>query len=184
MYDEDLDNLDDWLRRLKVEYEIFFNGHRKKPPDDLKLRLEKLIKRLSEVQDMSYAQRFRYNTLITRFYVFRDRWRRTLASRERSDELAGQVPLTAKSEPPATLPLCVSIADPVAEAGKVRQLYDALLGAGKDRAKAAAGFSYPQFAVYIAKKTQNIKDKCGCAKVQFTIVLEDDAIRFVASAEN
>ncbi len=184
MYDEDLDNLDDWLRRLKVEYEVFFNGHRKKPPDDLKLRVEKLIKRLAEVQDMSYAERFRYNTLITRFYVFRDKWRRTLAARERSGELADEVPAAAKLAPSTTLPISVSIEDPEAEELKVRQLYEALLGAGKKRAKAPAIISYPQFVHYIAKKTPSIKKECGCAKVQFTIALEEDAIRFVASAAN
>jgi hypothetical protein len=59
MYDEDLTHLEDWLRRLKVEFDIFFNGHRKKPPDDLKLKLERLLKKLGEAGDMSFQERFR-----------------------------------------------------------------------------------------------------------------------------
>src|SRR5213593_544172 len=82
MYEEDLTNLEDWIRRLKVEYTVFFNGHRKRPPEDLKLRVEKLVKKLSEAGSMAYSERFRYNTLVTRFYVLRDLWRRTLMSRE------------------------------------------------------------------------------------------------------
>ncbi len=182
MYDEDLDNLDEWLRRLKVEYEVFFNGHRKKPPEDLKMRVEKLIKRLSEVQNMSYAERFRYNTLITRFYVFRDKWRRTLASRELSGELTDQS--QAKSMPRAAFPVCVSIADPEAEDEKVRSLYQALVSTGREQAKETATVPYSQFAKYIANKMQTIKNKYGCTKVRFLITIEEEAIRFIASAEN
>ena len=58
MYDEDLTNLEEWIRRLKIDYEIFFNGNRKKPPDDLRLRVERLVKRLAESTDMSFSQRF------------------------------------------------------------------------------------------------------------------------------
>lgn len=86
MYDDELNYLEDGLRRLKVEYDVFFNGHRKKPPDDLRMRVEKIVKKLSECPDMSFQQRFRYNTLIARFYIFRDLWRRTQQDREQSDD--------------------------------------------------------------------------------------------------
>ena len=86
MYDDDLENLDESLRRLKVEYHIYFTGNRKKPPDDIKMRVERLIKKLSECSDLSVTQRFRFNTLITRFYVYRDLWRRTLVEREMGAE--------------------------------------------------------------------------------------------------
>src|SRR6266496_6474524 len=82
LYEEELTSLDDGIRRLKVEYTIFFNGHRKKPPEDLKIRVERIVKKLSEAGDMTYNERFRYNTLVTRFYVLRDLWRRTMMQRE------------------------------------------------------------------------------------------------------
>src|SRR5512136_2219888 len=81
MYEEDLLELEDGIRKLKVEYDIFFNGNRKKPPDDLRFRVEKLIRRLSE-SSMAFQERFRYNTLVARFYVYRDLWRRSQGERE------------------------------------------------------------------------------------------------------
>lgn len=182
MYDEDLTNLDEWLRRLKVEYDIFFSGHRKKPPDDLRSRVEKLVKRLSEVQNMSFSERFRYNTLVTRFYVFRDRWRRTLLSRELGAEARSEIPAAAKDSIPATPMLRISIADPEAEDGKVRELYDALVSVREKHANASA-ISFQQFASYIARQTQSIRGKYGCSSVLFTIAQEEDAIRFTATAE-
>jgi len=184
VYDDDLTNLDEWIRRLKVEFEIFFNGHRKKPPDDLRSRVEKLIKRLSEVQNMSYSERFRYNTLVTRFYVFRDLWRRTLMSRELGSEARSEIPAAAEAATPATPRMRISISDPEAEDGKVRELYDALVSIREKHAGEAPTLSFQQFASYIARQTQSIRGKYGCSSVLFTIALEEDAIRFTAAAEN
>jgi hypothetical protein len=183
VYEDDLTNRDEWLRRLKVEYTIYFNGHRKKPPDDLKLRVEKLVKKLSEVQNMSFGERFRYNTLVTRFYVLRDLWRRTILSRELSGAAAEESSGKGSPSPSPSDQVRVSIADPEADEGKVRELYQALLSARKLNAAETAPVSYPQFVKYIAKQTRDIKAKSGCARVLFTIAVEEDAIRFLATAE-
>ena len=79
------------LRRLKIEYHIFLSGNRKKPPDDLRIRVERLVKKLSESSDMSFSQRFRFSTLVTRYYVYKDLWRREVQNRE--------MDLTGRSEP-------------------------------------------------------------------------------------
>ena len=186
MYDEDLQNLEEWLRRLKVEYHIFFNGNRKKPPDDVRMRVEKLIKKLSECSDLSVTQRFRFSTLVTRFYVYRDLWRRTLVEREMGSEPKAEAAAEKLNSllPPETPvePIRVSLSDPKAEEDKIRQLYDALL-----RIKRADGqnssVSYNQFAKYVTAQTQAIQKKHGCSRVAFTVALEEDAIRFTAAAE-
>ncbi len=187
MYDEDLNNLEEWLRRLKVEYHIFFNGNRKKPPDDLRIRVERLIKKLSECSDMSPAQRFRFNTLITRFYVYRDLWRRTMQSREVSEETkvkaaarSNDVLLTAESAVPKVR---ILISDPKADEQKIQNLYDALLRIKGTETKEAP-LSYQQFAKYIAAQTRSICERHNCSAVAFTIALEENAIRFTATAEN
>ncbi len=179
MYEEDLTNLDEWLRRLKVEYTIYFNGHRKKPPEDLKARVEKSVKRLSEVQNMSYSERFRYNTLITRFYVLRDLWRRTIMQRE----LGGTGEEPAASLKSASSIVRVSIMDPITEEAKVRELYDVLISAEEKHGKERAPISYPRFAGYIMRQIRRIRDKQGCASVVFTVAIDEDAIRFTAVAD-
>jgi hypothetical protein len=193
VYDDDLTSLEDGLRRLKIEYHIFFSGNRKKPPDELRMRIETLVKRLSECADMSYSQRFRFSTLVTRFYVYRDLWRRT--TQEREMDLAGRDAAVLKSTTdaradttpkPAKLPqeaIRISISDPKAEETKVRQLYDALIRI-KGKESQQAPISYQQFAKYIATQTLGIQKKHGCAKVSFTISLDQDSIKFTAAAEN
>lgn len=190
MYDEDLTNLDEWIRRLKVEYDVFFNGNRRKPPDDLRGRVEKLVKKLSEVTDMNFSQRFRYTTLITRFYVLRDKWRRTQQSRESAGGISDVPRPRAPIPYPKTQAVIdqgkaeISICDPMADADKVRQLYDELLRLRHDHAKKPPDVSYEQFSEYIASQTRSIKKKCKCASVTFRIALEEKSIKFTAKADN
>jgi hypothetical protein len=185
MYDEDLTNLDEWIRRLKIEYHIFFTGNRKKPPDDLRIRVERLVKRLSERSDMSFSDRFRFNTLITRYYVYRDLWRRTLLSKEMGAEPKENPQI--KASPPAAKPpaetVRISISDPKSEEEKIRLLYNSLLRI-RGTESGETPISYAQFAKYIASQTRGIREKYKCPAVAFTIALEEDAIRFKAAADN
>jgi hypothetical protein len=186
VYDDDLNNLEDWMRRLKVEYDIYFNGHRKKPPDDLRMRVEKVVKKLSECADMTFQQRFRYNTLIARFYIFRDLWRRTQQDREQSDDDRQEKlrPAPPVDPGPDDGKIHVSLADPLKEEEKVRQLYEALVRMRGMHANETQRLPFTQFATYITDKTRTIRDKFGCPAVRFTIALEDDTLKFTAKAEN
>jgi hypothetical protein len=184
MYDEDLTDLDDGLRRLKVEYHIFFSGNRNKPPDDLRFRVEKLVKKLSECHKMSFSQRFRYNTLVTRYHVYKDLWRRMQQNHELGTDVKniGSGSTSTRQSPTATS-IRIAVSDPKAEDNKVRELYDALLQL-KGADSQPIQLSYPQFAAYISAQTRSIREKYGCSAVAFTIALEEDAIRFTAVAEN
>ena len=184
MYEDELSSLDDGIRRLKVEYTIFFNGHRKKPPEDLKMRVERIVKKLSEAGDMTYNERFRYNTLVTRFYVLRDLWRRMMMQRELGetarDKAAAGEALPTKAAP--KLEVHITLSNPDREEDKVRKLYEGLVDMSTKGAKQPP-ISYPQFVKYIATQTKNIQQKFGCSAVVFNVALERDAIKFTARAD-
>ena len=63
-------------------YVVFFNGASKRPPYDTKGRVETLLKRLGDDRTLTFAQRYRYNSLAARYNAFRDLWRRTMQGRE------------------------------------------------------------------------------------------------------
>ena len=46
--DEQLTRLEDDIRRLRIEFDIFFNGGAKRPPYETKGRVETLLKRLGD----------------------------------------------------------------------------------------------------------------------------------------
>src|SRR5689334_13528067 len=80
--DEEISILEDSLRRLKIEFDIYFNGGSKRPPNDLQWRVETTVKRLSDSSKLTFAQRFRYNAIAQRYSVLSDLWRQRVKSRE------------------------------------------------------------------------------------------------------
>jgi hypothetical protein len=80
--DEELNLLDQQLRRLKIEYEIFFNNPAKRPPTDVEWKVLSLIRKFSDGTRMSFSQRFRYNEMAQRYAVQAELWRKKMRIRE------------------------------------------------------------------------------------------------------
>ena len=83
--DQQLSRMEDDIRKLKIDFDIFFNGSSKRPPLESRARLESYIKRVADSRNLNYAQRYYFNTLVSRFTSYRELWRRTLKAK--GDEL-------------------------------------------------------------------------------------------------
>jgi hypothetical protein len=94
--DDQLTRLEDDIRRLKIEFDIYFNGASKRPPYDTKGRVETILKRLGDDRTLTFAERYRYNTLMARYNAFRDLWRRTMQGREEGKDPLSVARATAK----------------------------------------------------------------------------------------
>ena len=79
--DKQISRLEDDIRKLKIDFDIYFNGATKRPPLEARARLESMIKRVSDNRALSYAQRYQLNSLISRFTSYRELWRRSLKAR-------------------------------------------------------------------------------------------------------
>ncbi|MGH9495481.1 MAG: MXAN_5187 C-terminal domain-containing protein [Candidatus Sulfotelmatobacter sp.] len=81
--DEELGQIERDIRTLKIEYEQFFGGGRKRPPADTQWRAESLIRRYNErAGELSYAQRFRFNNLAQTYAKYQDMWRKKVLQKE------------------------------------------------------------------------------------------------------
>src|SRR5215211_5595075 len=125
--EEQLVRLEEDIRRLKVEFDIYFNGAAKRPPYDTKGRVDTLIKRLADERTLSFAQRYHYNSLAARYTSFMQLWRRTMQDRE---EGRGPSRRPAAAQPePTPAPTTFVCADARSDIKTVRGLYDALVEA-------------------------------------------------------
>ncbi|HTK38023.1 MAG TPA: hypothetical protein VL325_05980 [Pyrinomonadaceae bacterium] len=79
--DQMLGRLEDDIRKLKIDFDIYFNGSSKRPPLEAKARLDAQMKRLSDNRKLTFAQRYLLNTLVARFTSYRELWRRTLKAK-------------------------------------------------------------------------------------------------------
>ena len=81
--DEELGQIERDVRTLKIEFEQYFGGGRKRPPTDTQWRVESLIRRYNErVGELSYGQRFRFNNLAQTYAKYQEMWRKKLVQKE------------------------------------------------------------------------------------------------------
>lgn len=79
--DQEITRLEDAIRKLKIDFDIFFAGAVKRPPLEARARLEAAIKRISDNRGLTYSQRYHLNALVARFTSYRELWRRTMRAR-------------------------------------------------------------------------------------------------------
>lgn len=183
--DEQLTRLEEDLRKLKIEFDIFFNGATKRPPYDTKNRVETVFKRLSDDRTLTYAQRFRYNTLMARFTAFRELWRRTMQGREEGRDAASQARAAqhAEGHNESKFRSTVVCDDAHTDIATVRELYDALVEAKRRCNEPVDDLSFPRFHHLIASKTDNLKERLNCERVRFSVDVEGGRVNFKAKAD-
>jgi hypothetical protein len=188
--DEQLARLEEDIRRLKVEFDIYFNGGAKRPPYDTKSRVETMIKRLADERSLSFAQRYLYNTLVARHTSFRELWRRTMQGREEGRDAAASARNAAARAEAARLgdtaaqPSTFICADARNDVPTVKQLYDSLVEAKKQCGEPVEEMSFPRFHRLIASKTDALKERLGCERVRFSVEVQDGRVSFKAKADN
>ena len=183
--DEQLTRLEDDIRRLRIEFDIFFNGGAKRPPYDTKGRVETLLKRLGDDRSLTYAQRYRYNSLAARYDAFRDLWRRTMQGREEGRDAvsAHRASVHQEASAPEVKPVSFVCADAHRDVEVVKHLFDSLIEAKRLCGEATEDLSFPKFHRLIASKADGLKEKLGCDRVRFSVAVEDGHVSFKARAE-
>jgi hypothetical protein len=180
--DEQLNRLEDEIRKLKIEFDIFFNGGAAKPPFDTKYRVEALVKRLYDARGMSFGQRFRYNSLVARFNVYKELWRRNIKEREEGGAREREAVLVGTAESRTPEPATVRCCDPEAEPDKVRELYDRLVLAKRFCGERVDDVPFPRFEQMIGAQVRQIKTKLNCEAIDFTVEVADGTVKFKARA--
>jgi hypothetical protein len=186
--DEQLTRLEEDMRRLKIEYDIYFNGASKRPPYDTKSRVETMIKRLGDDRTLTFAQRYHYNSLTARYNAFRELWRRTMQGREEGRDAATAARAAASmrnaaSERHPQDQSTFVCTDAHRDVQTVKEIYEALIEAKRKCGEPVDDLSFPRFHRLIASKTDNLKEHLGCEGVRFSIDVEDGHVNFKAKAD-
>jgi len=209
--DEELTHLESQLRRLKIEYEVYFSNPTKKPPTDVEWKVLSLLRKFSDGGRLTFSQRFRYNEMAQRYAIYSDLWRKKGRIREEGyrrpqDALLsvqgvrpvegvepetrpvyglGQAGTAAAVAPAARAqerPLTVQCSDPAAERDQVEKLYVALTEAKKKSGEAVAG-NLDSFASFVQKKTAQIRQENNCLAVEYSVEMQDGQVKLKARAK-
>lgn len=198
--DEELNSLDEAMRRLKVEYDVFFGGGSKKPPADTDWRVQSLLKKFSDTQKLTFAQRFRYNSIAQRYAIFTEVWRQKMRIKEEGyrrpgEELLSVQGIRTEQEREAARALkgrrqaaahgdfVVNCADVEREPEKVRGLFEAMLEAKRRAGEATPAGRFEGFFAFIKLKTEQIQRDFRCRHVEYRVELRDGKVRLKARAK-
>ena len=194
--DEELNLLESHLRRLKIEYEVFFNNPQKKAPSDLEWKVLTLLRKFSDGSRLSFSQRYRFNELAQRYAIYSDLWRKKARIREEGyrrpqDALLSIQGLRPEEHEPEhkvygvkhheNQAFTVQCSDVTAEADKIEKLYGALTEAKKKNGENVSG-SLDSFKSFVQKKTQEIRKQHQCEKVEYAVEVQDGRVKLKAKA--
>ncbi len=182
--DEELTQLEDNLRRLKIEYDIYFNGGSPRPPNDIQWRVESLVKKFSDAKRLSFAQLFRYNALAQRYAVFSDLWRNRVKAREEGPRRTAaeirEAEVRAKQQQQEKTSFRVEWRDPASEPEKVEKLFAALLEAKKQCGEKVDNVAPDAFKKFVSQKTAQLKREFRCEQVEYVVEVEQGQVRLKA----
>ena len=200
--DEELAQLERDIRQLKIEYDQYFGGGRKRPPTEIEWRIDLLIKRYAERGgDLKYGQRFRLNNLTQTYAKYKDIFRKKTQQKEegkvqrhfgaaakaieaerakaQSEARAGkQVETQAAAAAPDSFRMVCS--EPERETEKVDQLYQAFLQAKMHAGEQTGKLSRSSFNEFVLKKTKDLQKQKNCREVEYVVEVVDGQVKLKA----
>ena len=206
--DEELNVLDSQLRRLKIEYEIFFSNPQKRPPTDIEWKVLAMLRKFSDGGGrMNFSQRYRYNEMAQRYAIYSDLWRKKSRIREEGyrrpqdallsvqgvrvaeDEHKSQHhpvygvshAAAAAAAGPSSQPFTLHSVDQT-EHEQVERLYNTLVAAKKKAGENVSG-GIDSFTAFVQKKTEQIRKQYHCENVEYAVEITNGGVKLKAKAK-
>ena len=195
--DEDLNQIEKDIRQLKIEYDQYFGGGRKRPPTEIEWRIDLLIKRYNERGgELKSAQRFRFNNLTQTYAKYKDIFRKKMKQKEegtiqrhfgaaareieaaRAKEHAKEETKSAAASDPKGFRMTCS--EPEREAEKVEQLYQAFLQAKQLAGEHTGKLSRSSFNEFVRKKTKELQQQKNCKDVEYVVETVEGQVKLKA----
>ncbi len=190
--DEELGQLERDIRQLKIEYDQFFGGGRKRPPTEIEWRIDLLVKRYAERGgELKFAQRFRFNNLSQTYAKYKDIFRKRTAQKEEGKvqrhfgAAAKEIEASRRKkeeeehalEPKAFRMTC---SEPERETEKVEQLYQAFLQAKQQAGEHTGKLSRSSFNEFVLKKTKELQKQKNCKDVEYVVETVEGQVKLKA----
>jgi len=202
--DEELAQLERDIRQLKIEYDQYFGGGRKRPPTEIEWRIELVVKRYAERGgELKYGQRFRINNLTQTYAKYKDIFRKKTQQKEEGKvqrhfgaaakaieaERAHKSPekhVESAAAPPeiaagaAQGAFRVTCSEPEREGEKVDQLYQAFLQAKQQAGEQTGKLSRSSFNEFVLKKTKDLRKQKNCRDVEYIVEVVEGQVKLKA----
>ena len=189
--DEDLGQIERDIRQLKIEYDQYFGGGRKRPPSEIEWRIDQIMKRYAERGgELKFAQRFRFNNLSQTYAKYKDIFRKKLQQKEEGKvqrhfgaaAKAIEAERAQKQEAEAEAAggaFRITCSEPEREKDKVDQLYQAFQQATQQTGGSVRQ-SRENFAEFVSKKTKELQTQKNCREVEYVVEVVKGEVKLKA----
>ena len=193
--DEELSGLEKDIRQLKVEYDQYFGGGRKRPPTEIEWRIDQLIKRYAErMGQLKHGHRFRFNNLTQTYAKYKEIFRKKLQQREEGTiqrhfgaaaraieaERAKAHPEQTAAAAAEPMEFRMTCSEPDREADKVEQLFQAFLEAKQRAGEQTEKLTRSGFREFVRKKTKDLQKQKGSKEVEYVVEIVDGQVKLKA----
>jgi hypothetical protein len=186
---EELDLLDSQIQRLQIEWDKFFGGAERKPPHELIRRVEGLIRKHAYAEIRNNADRFRYQSLTSRYNSLNELWNKKMRAREEGQAFGIHGPhhvqaaesIAAPSQrtpnPPAQREVRIIHANQ--DPQSVQTLFEQFVAARRAAGESAT-VKLESFQKLIQQQTTRIMSEKGARAVNFRIETRDGKVTLKA----
>jgi len=205
-FDRELHALEAELKRLEAEYNMFFAGRFPRLPWDQRARVDAMVKRMDRMPIQNTGDRFRFQTVQSRWAAFTELWERQLKAQEmgrrpgrpagaargpepRAPERVPEAPAPRAAaaappvEPAAPRPAprdrivaTARLTDPGAQEERVQALYAQMTQARRDAGEKPV--EYERFTALVRAQVQKLG--AGGQEVAFRVELKDGKVKLAA----
>jgi hypothetical protein len=191
---QELDQLENSIRQLQIEWEKFFAGIERKPPTDLKTRVEGIVRKFGNAEIRNNGERFRYQALASRYNTFAELWAKRLRAVEEGRPVGLHGSKLPHLPPPVPSPRSSDVAtarnsaaggsefrvrSAEGDAPAVRELYQRFVEE-RQRAGESGAVKFESFQKQISQQASRILAEKGAQAVDFRLETKDGKVSLKA----
>ncbi len=190
--DDELDQLEEVIRKLKNKYDQFFTGILKVPPMMERRNVEVMIFEIGKQKMRDNTRRFRYNQLLSRYNQYRELWGRRMREREEGPmefqrrKAALAEPMSEPTHHTQPQSRVTSNGDdayvrvtPDSNGVEVGKLYEQIESAHQ-QAGSRPTVTLEQLGQMVQKQSEMIREKYKVTKVAFRVETVDGKVKLKA----
>lgn len=182
--DKDMAELDQKIKRLKIEYEQYFRGTKDREPAVLKGEVGRMIQKYVNEPPRNSMQKFRFNTLCSRFQAFRSLWGRTMREIDAGTYKGHRFRAALHSPKADEAPKGAAPAEPSPPkkaGGPVDRLFDALEDLRRQTGESGSTVDRARLETIVREQARTLSQQHPDSKVTFRVVIEDNRAKLKAS---
>jgi hypothetical protein len=187
---QELERIEAGIRKLKVQYELYFAGGEKVPPTKMHEEIDKLVKKCANMSLQRSADRFYFNNVQSRYNSYSELWSKQLRNREEGRlpsgrpmrAVPGEKPAGARSAAPrgaAAPDDAVRVSLDSLEDGSLRRLH-ASFGAARSQSGQGDAPAYERFREQIRSQLEALRQKGVSGQVEFRVSAQDGKVSLKA----